>query len=351
MKRYIPIICVCAAALLAGCGKTASSSNKTSDPVVKGEAVEGSSAARGEAVSGDDEEAPSGASGKNEKSKKEPATGLNPKPGLDEPVGEAQIATGPREGNAAGGPSPRPPVTIPRPKKPAKRQKPEENGEEEAAEETIAATDAYAAALGGLLDNGKLPVTGYSANVSEGSEFAVADVDGDGSEELILSLLGAGTADSFVGVYGVTAEGSLVSKGAFVLGAEFYSGGLVKNYASHNQGPCGDFQGYSFEKYDPATNCYQPLVAVEAVDKAAVEALAAEAEERGAEPEYIYPAEADISGSGRVYYITSPGSAEEPVPCDVTEYEARVAQILSGAELLAPGYRPLTRENVDALAD
>ena len=64
-----------------------------------------------------------------------------------------------------------------------------------------------------------------------------------------------------------------------------------------------------------------------------------------------YPADADVSGSGFVYYIETDSSIDWEEPLDASIYEAwRYVYVRDGREL-QPEYLALTEENIQRLLE
>lgn len=118
---------------------------------------------------------------------------------------------------------------------------------------------AYGRLLWDVYDRGLLPDGTQLARSSEPeySSFALADVDGDGSTELILRWQEGASADLLLVVYGWR-DGSLYEQGRFFPQVHFYSNGALAADWSHNQGPSAeDFWPYDAYSYDETTDTWQ----------------------------------------------------------------------------------------------
>ena len=201
----------------------------------------------------------------------------------------------------------------------------------------------YAAALERLLREQILP-TGEDVSLAsdgynmEENQFSVCDVDGDGEEELILLYTTIMTAGNRGYVYAWNLEtGELDVQLETSPGLTFYESGAVQSDALHNQQLMSrDFWPYSLYRYDAYLDTY--------LEVGVVSAWGRDALENG------YPEEADTSGTGFVYYISTRGTDDER-PLDASIYEAwRYVYVRDGREL-QPEYLALTEENIQRLLE
>lgn len=202
---------------------------------------------------------------------------------------------------------------------------------------------AYADALENLLKNRILPdgMQSEEQDSAVASRFAVYDVDGDGSDELILlnhTVTMAGTS-GYVFDY---------QEGATELSTEllestdltFYDNGIVKAMWSHNQGLAGDFWPYNIQQYDASIDCYRPNGGADAWDK----------NYRDTNDEnQPFPNDVDTSGTGIVYFLLQGNEYDNTHPVDKTAYDAWVAQMIGSAKELTIPYFDLTEDNIALL--
>lgn len=201
---------------------------------------------------------------------------------------------------------------------------------------------AYAEALTRLMDRCILPNGEDTGPVIGGPEmastFAIADVDGDGREELVLQY-----TDTFVaGNVGMVSEydpkqDDLKTELTESPSLTFYDNGLVRADWSHNQGKAGDFWPYTLYRYQKANDSYSFAGGVDAWQQQAF-------------PEG-YPAEIDQSGSGFVYYICEepPFSWEHPV--DASVYQAWYDGEMGEAHELKLNYLALNEQNIRQITE
>lgn len=205
--------------------------------------------------------------------------------------------------------------------------------------------EAYAAILEQLINRNILPDNSLAEPYGpwDVNTFAVHDVNGDDSPELIIMFRDTYTA----GMTGYVLEYNEYSGMVKVILTEypsltFYSNGYVKADASHNHGVAGDaLWPYTLYMYEPEAGYCVPIVLVDAWDSALTDTYNGEK----------FPAEADTSGTGVVYYVMLAGQYDTSDPLDITEYERRIAEYLNGAVVIEPEYQPLSEENIDKLRE
>ena len=206
----------------------------------------------------------------------------------------------------------------------------------------------YVQVLKTLLDENLLPGEindpgGYIGTVEEReamaeNQFAVCDVDGDGREELVIQYL---TANMVAGmqalIYDTDENGSLRLQFAEFPNLTFYDNGAIQAGWSHNQGLAGDFWPYTLYVYDPGSDLYRDVGAVDAWS-------------RDYQPQN-YPADTDTSNSGFVYYVYRDMDTEYGVipPVDESEYLRWREEYLAGAAELELPWQSLTAEHIQTL--
>lgn len=197
----------------------------------------------------------------------------------------------------------------------------------------------YAATLRNLLYSNILP-DGTQAEMPAGtsSQFAVADVDADGKEELVL-LYDPGVMANTVGYiigYDTETENIYLQLEEFPAFA-FLKNGNLKALSSHNQ-TWGAMWPYSLYQYLPDSDSYQLSGYVYSEDKNIFEANGV--------PER-YPDDADVSGTGTVYYVGS--NTWSTTPIDEADYIAWLEAKQGNAAELKIDYLSFTEENILAI--
>lgn len=200
---------------------------------------------------------------------------------------------------------------------------------------------AFAAVLRNLRENGILPdgraAEGAEHGAGESNSFAVADVDGDGKEELVLYYVDTIMAGMSGYVVGYDEEsGQIHIQLRDFPSMEFYGSGAVKAMLSHNQS-LGELWPYILYTYLPQTDAYQEGDMVTAWDGHS------HPTNYDGEP---FPEEIDRSGTGTVYYVEG---WYEGDPMDRADYLAWEREALEGSDRLMLDFLPLTEENIASL--
>lgn len=167
--------------------------------------------------------------------------------------------------------------------------------------------------------------------------FAIADVDGDREEELIVNFTTAPMAGMRCMVFRYDAQTETMEQELGVFPAvEFYTGGLAKANWSHNQGFAGErIWPYDLLGYNPATQSYHLICSVDAWDK-----FMAETDFEGNK----FPEEADKDQAGFVYLVTTDG---ETKTLSKTEFEEQwQPQTFGSAQEIPLTQWKLTEENI-----
>jgi len=175
----------------------------------------------------------------------------------------------------------------------------------------------------------------------KGNEFALADVDGDGEEELLLSWTTASMAGMTEIVFGYR-DGAVYEELSEFPDLTFYANGAAEAGWSHNQGLAGRIWPFNAYRYEPESGIYEPVGGMDAWDIAVREANYDE------EP---FPHDIDADGDGLVYYILPPkwDGQYDIGPVDGLEYESWRNAYLEGAEPVGIPWKTLTEETIAAL--
>ena len=229
----------------------------------------------------------------------------------------------------------------------------------EALSEDTARRLAYGKALWDLYQLGLLPSGEELERATDlgpagGNQFAIADVNGDGEEELIVLWTRACMAGMQGLVYGYD-SGELRLELSEFPDLTFYASGAVQAGWSHNQGWAGRFWPYALYQYSPESGVYEQIGDVDAWDLSCTEGdevLTA-----------AFPREADADGDGLVYYLLSgewynnPHFSEDGSfsqiwgadPVDGAALEDWLNRYTGGAEPLDIPFQDLTEETIAVL--
>ena len=209
---------------------------------------------------------------------------------------------------------------------------------------------AYVRVLENLLNNSILPDnsdgTGIFSDMADNT-FAVADVDGDGREELVLLT----RPNIYAGYRGYILEyynNALVIQHSGFPSFTFYSNGAFTEDDSHAQGSwTSQFWPHDIYRYLSGSDSYELAGHVDAWEKVMSDI----------NPESLppFPTEKDVSGAGILYYITPAedlgpdfhGYSKDAV--DQSVYLAWLEPILGDARPLELEYLPLTEENISRI--
>lgn len=179
----------------------------------------------------------------------------------------------------------------------------------------------------------------------ENNVFAICDVDGDGTDELIYRNNDSTMAGMVCTVFGYTdtAGGVLFTEVSGFCGMTFYDNGALTIDASHNQGLAGnaDFWPYSIYQYDPGQDGYLSMGYADAWDGTIF-------------PQDFngkaFPEDLDQDGDKVIYQITYPGDEVTETWLDGPGYFQWRDFYLSGAAELEIDWKSMTPENIGAVA-
>ena len=171
------------------------------------------------------------------------------------------------------------------------------------------------------------------------NRFGAYDVDGDGREELLLSLYTTIVAGQGTYVLDYRADTDtllLQSPDRFGLEPSFYENGAVCSPWSHNQGWGGRFWPYSVYQYDPGSDSYSYAGSADAWDR--------EISDQNADFP-AFPEELDVSGSGFLYYLDG-----DDTPVDEAVYLQWLEGHTGGSDPLPVQWFALTEQNIARLS-
>lgn len=211
-------------------------------------------------------------------------------------------ASGSGSGNASGSASGSEPVNVP------------------TAEEVQTARKTLEDAVESLRTTGTLPGFEEVLNLPLGEasyRYDIADVDGDGYEELYLVQDG-GYMAAMVALILDGQGGKLRAELSEFPTLTAYDNGCIRADASHNHGLAGDFWPYALYRYDAESDSYQRIAQVDAWDGRLY------AQDYAGNP---FPKDVDVSGAGIVYYVAEDGElygedgAFAVAPMDQADFE------------------------------
>lgn len=170
----------------------------------------------------------------------------------------------------------------------------------------------------------------------EDETFAVADVDGDGEEELLVGISNTTMAGMCKVVYGYDREKDDVRVEAQTFFAATFYPEMIRVEASHNHGHAGDvLWPYTVMSYDREKDVY--------LDACYVDAWSRELAEYDSLLEREYPQEIDTENDGFVYLITQNGETKILNRQDFEKWETA---LFSGLEPLKIDWLKMTSENI-----
>lgn len=210
------------------------------------------------------------------------------------------------------------------------------------------ADEVYKAAIEKLVSDRVFPNgedAGFYADGSFGdmseNRYAIADVDGDGREELVIQFVTAPMAGVVERVYGYNeTDGALKLKLNEFPMITYYTNGVAEAGWSHNQGWAGErLWPYSLFRYNADKDEYEIIASVDAWDKALAD------RDMDDNP---YPADIDAENAGYVVILTE---GTETRYVSASEYEAWRAEIMGDAKTMDVNYRSVTAEAADEAAE
>lgn len=181
----------------------------------------------------------------------------------------------------------------------------------------------------------------YAEEFSHLNEFALVDVDGDGSEELLVNA-----TYNYMIIYDYDSERDLcyVQHEEHRQPMSFYENGTIRADWAHNQGKAGGFWPYTLYTYDKESDSYKEAGSVDAYDRSLYEAN----EEAFADEPFPY--DTDTDGNGFVYYLTDAG--DEPIQyiilnaVDDDEYEEWLRSYTDGTSKIEVDYHDVTEDEI-----
>ncbi len=223
----------------------------------------------------------------------------------------------------------------------SEQEKDEESAQEAAEEFAKAKTRYYYAEL-----LSRLYFTGYISeeeqvetdlgNMSD-NKYAVLDIDGDGREELLVSISNASMAGMFESVYDYNSQsGEWNQQLVEFPSLTYYDNGTAKAEWSHNQGLGESLWPFTLYRYDAQSDAYQEVGSVDTWEKSY------------REQDYegnSFPDELDTDQDGILYYIYQPGGQANETPVNKSEYEQWLGSYVGNAQPVEVPYQNMEVDN------
>lgn len=178
----------------------------------------------------------------------------------------------------------------------------------------------------------------------ENNCFAIADIDGDGRDELIFNFNESYMAGMCEVVYDYDEETDTLREELIAwVDNNYYSNGLVQTMASHNHGYDPESRGtwpYLLYEYNEADDSYQSRYYVDSWDGLVFsEGYLGE----------VFPSELDTDGDGLLFYIEDELSGTEREYMDREEYEQWAEKMIPEENKIELTYYPMTEAEIENL--
>lgn len=190
------------------------------------------------------------------------------------------------------------------------------------------------------LPDGELDTSSLENGFGQMSDnrFAVADIDGDGREELIVCYANASMAGMMEIIYDYDPVlGELKREFTEWPMLTYYDNGMIKAEASHNQ-THGEFWPFALYQYETESDSYKQIAYVHTWDKEI-------SDEYEGQP---FPEELDVDGDGTLFSISEgaePSYEYESYKYNQADYEKWYNEIMDGAQEITIPYQPLEYES------
>lgn len=178
----------------------------------------------------------------------------------------------------------------------------------------------------------------------ENNCFAIADIDGDGRDELIFNFNESYMASMCEVVYDYDEETDTLREELITwVDNTYYSNGHVQAMSSHNQGYDPESRGtwpYLLYEYDELTDNYQSRYYVDSWDGFVFsEGYLGE----------VFPSELDTDGDGLLFYIEDVSSDTEREYMNREEYEKWAEIMIPEENKIDLVYHPMTETEIENL--
>ena len=177
----------------------------------------------------------------------------------------------------------------------------------------------------------------FEGSSIEDETFAVYDVDGDGEDELLISVENTYTAGMCQIIYGYDAGTGGVRVEATMYPGVTYYPGMAQEMAAHSQGYAGDkLWPYAVYRYDAQTDEYKWSCSVDGWDKTL--------SDYDSYREMAFPDDIDTLGEGYVYIVMDAAGEEKMM--NRTDYEAWESALFGNLEPLDIPWQKMTAQNI-----
>ncbi len=182
---------------------------------------------------------------------------------------------------------------------------------------------------------------GYDGWPMSDNRFALGDIDGDGSVELIVLYCTTSTSGHAEIIYDYDAStGGVREQFIEYPAVVHFDNGILKVDASHNHTLSEKIWPYTLYQYNAESDSYDVIAQVEAWDK----------EIRDTDYEgNAFPNDVDADGDQTVYYIMETDEYANRAPIDGKEYDQWYEAHRNGAGTITIPYMALTEENISML--
>ncbi len=168
-------------------------------------------------------------------------------------------------------------------------------------------------------------------------KFAICDIDFDGKEELIMSVMSVGGARMGESIhdYNVDTNEVVLQFSEYPLTTHF-DNGMIKAQWSHNQGLGPDFSPYNLYSYDADGDVYEKIASIETWEKKYYPQNPWEG--------IAFPDELDIDGDGVLYCIQTAENEWSNEWCDKVAYDEWYTSCLGTAKEMELPWQSLYSE-------
>lgn len=173
----------------------------------------------------------------------------------------------------------------------------------------------------------------------EDNRFAVMDVNGNGTEELIIQFTTASMAENVEIIYDYGEEEETIRPVLTLFPAlTYYENGIIQEKWAHGHDLSGEeYWPYNLYRYQETTGEYELVAEVNMWSRSA-----GTIDYKG-DP---YPEDIDAEKAGIVFILSRNGVTET---VSKSSYEAWLEEIIGNAQVVSVPYRALTKENIEAI--